>query len=61
VRVVLDTNVLVAALITKNTPPDLLHRAWLRAEIEGVTAHFMQAAMTELKIAPADPENVDAL
>lgn len=34
VRVVLDTNILIGALITKGTPPDSLYRAWLRGEIE---------------------------
>ena len=37
-RIVLDTNVLVSALITKGTPPDQLYRAWLRNEIELVTS-----------------------
>jgi putative PIN family toxin of toxin-antitoxin system len=27
-RLILDTNVLIAALITRNTPPDTLYRAW---------------------------------
>ena len=27
-RVLLDTNVLVSALITSDTPPDLIYRAW---------------------------------
>jgi predicted nucleic acid-binding protein len=27
-RIVLDTNVLIAALITEGTPPDQLYRAW---------------------------------
>ena len=36
-RVVLDSNVLVSALITRGTPPDRLYRAWLRNEIELVT------------------------
>ena len=36
-RVVLDTNILVGALITKGTPPDRLYQAWLRGEIELVT------------------------
>lgn len=27
-RVILDTNILVAALITRGTPPDLLYEAW---------------------------------
>jgi len=38
VRVVLDTNVLIGALITKGTPPDALYQAWLRGEIELVTS-----------------------
>ena len=37
-RVVLDTNILIGALITKGTPPDTLYRAWLRGEIELVTS-----------------------
>ena len=32
-RILLDTNVLVAALITKDSPPDLLYQAWQRGEI----------------------------
>ena len=37
-RVVLDANVLIGALITKGTPPDNLYQAWLRGEIELVTS-----------------------
>ena len=37
-RVVLDTNILIGALITKGTPPDNLYQAWLRGEIELVTS-----------------------
>lgn len=37
-RVVLDTNILVSALITKGTPPDQLYQAWLRGDIEIVTS-----------------------
>ena len=36
-RIVLDSNVLVSALVTKGTPPDQLYQAWLRNEIELVT------------------------
>lgn len=36
-RIVLDTNILIAALITKGTPPDRLYQAWLRGEVELVT------------------------
>src|SRR3546814_9041526 len=38
VRVVLDTNILIAALITKGTPPDQLYQAWLRGQVEVVTS-----------------------
>jgi len=38
VRVVLDTNILVSALITKGTPFDQLYQAWLRGDIEIVTS-----------------------
>ena len=37
-RVVLDTNVLVSALITRGTPPDRLYQAWLRNDVELVTS-----------------------
>ncbi|MGH9461230.1 MAG: putative toxin-antitoxin system toxin component, PIN family [Vicinamibacteria bacterium] len=37
-RILLDTNVLVAALITKNSPPDQLYQAWHRGEFELVTS-----------------------
>ena len=37
-RVVLDSNILIGALITKGTPPDGLYQAWLRGEIELVTS-----------------------
>ncbi|MCY3590696.1 MAG: putative toxin-antitoxin system toxin component, PIN family [Gammaproteobacteria bacterium] len=45
-RVVLDTNILVSALITKGTPPDQLYRAWLRGDVELVTS---QAQIDELR------------
>ena len=37
-RIVLDTNILIAALITRDTPPDRLYQAWLRGEIEVITS-----------------------
>ena len=33
-RVVLDTNILVSALITKGTPPDILYQASLYGEFQ---------------------------
>ena len=38
VRVVLDTHILIGALITKGTPPDALYQGWLRGEIALVTS-----------------------
>jgi len=52
VRLVLDTNILIAALITRGTPPDRLYRAWLRGKIEVVTS---AAQMTELAAVLARP------
>ena len=37
-RIVLDTNVLVSALITQGTSPDQLYQAWIRNEIELITS-----------------------
>lgn len=38
-RIVLDTNVLVSALITRGAPPDLLYRAWDSGSFRLVTSH----------------------
>ena len=37
-RVILDTNVLLAALISSHGPPDLIYRAWRAAHFELVTS-----------------------
>lgn len=37
-RIVLDSNVLISALISTGTAPDQLYRAWLRGEIEVLTS-----------------------
>jgi len=52
VRVVLDTNVLIGALITEDTPPDLLYRAWLRGEIELVTSTAQLAEIADVLARP---------
>lgn len=36
--ILLDTNVLIAALITRGTPPDLLYQAWQRGAFQLVTS-----------------------
>ncbi len=51
-RIVLDTNILIAALITKDTPPDRLYQAWLKGEFELVTS---TAQMAEVAIVLARP------
>lgn len=39
-RVVLDTGILLAALITSGTPPDLIYRAWRKKTFELVTSDW---------------------
>lgn len=51
-RVVLDTNVLVGALITKATPPDLLYQAWLRGAFELVTSAYQLAEVAAVIARP---------
>ena len=46
-RLVLDTNILVAALITKGTPPDLLFEAWGAGRFELVSCSVQ---LDELKV-----------
>lgn len=36
-RVILDTNVLLAALISPHSPPDIIYRAWRAARFDMVT------------------------
>ncbi len=45
-RVTLDTNILISALITMGTPPDILYQAWLNGEIEVV---MTSAQVAEVK------------
>jgi putative PIN family toxin of toxin-antitoxin system len=42
-RVVLDTGILIAALITKNTPPDLIYQAWRKKKFELITSDWQLA------------------
>ena len=51
-RIVLDTNILIGALITKGTPPDRLYRAWLRGEIELVTSTAQIAEVADVLARP---------
>jgi putative PIN family toxin of toxin-antitoxin system len=45
-RVILDTNVLLAALISSNGPPNIIYRAWHAARFDLVTA---DAQLDELR------------
>ncbi len=47
-RVVLDTNILIGALITKGTPPDRLYQAWKRGEIKLVTSTAQIAELADV-------------
>lgn len=60
VRVVLDTNILIGALITKGTPPDRLYRAWLRGEIELVTSAAQMAELADVLARPRLQKFLDA-
>ncbi len=42
-RVVLDTGVLIAALISSDTPPDLVYQAWRKKRFELVTSEWQLA------------------
>ena len=59
-RLVLDTNILIGALITKGTPPDELYRAWLRGDIELVTSAAQIAELAEVLARPRIRRLVDA-
>ena len=39
-RVVLDTGILIAALITRDTPPDQIYQAWRKRRFELVTSEW---------------------
>ncbi len=65
-RVVLDTNILISALITRNTPPDKLYQAWLRGEIELVISDAQVAEIYDVLSRPRlrrflDADEADAI
>ena len=59
-RVVLDTNILIGALITKGTPPDRLYQAWLRGEFELVTSTVQLAELADVLARPRLHKFIDA-
>ncbi len=46
--IVLDTNVLVSALISTGTPPDLLYEAWAQGDFQLVTSQVQIAELTRV-------------
>ena len=42
-RVVLDTGILITALITKGTPPDLIYQAWRKKRFQLITSAWQLA------------------
>lgn len=52
VRIVFDTNILIGALITRDTPPDALYRAWLRGAFEVVTSRAQLAGLATVLARP---------
>ena len=52
VRVVLDANLLISALITKGTPPDNRYQAWLNGEIEVVMTAAQIAEIRDVLVRP---------
>jgi len=60
VRVVLDTNILISALITKGTAPDGLCQAWLRGEIALVTSKAQLAELADVLARPRLQKYLDA-
>lgn len=59
-RIVLDTNILIGALITKGTPPDRLYQAWLEGEIELLTSTAQLAEVTAVLSRPRLQRYLDA-
>ena len=51
-RAVLDTNILIGAVITKGTPPDRLYQAWMRGEINLITSTAQMAEVAAVLARP---------
>ena len=51
-RIALDTNIFVSALITKGTPPDQIYQAWLRSDIDLVISAEQIDEITEVLARP---------
>ena len=51
-RVVLDTGILITALITKDTPPDLIYQAWRKKKFELITSEWQLAELRRVSRYP---------
>ena len=58
-RIVLDTNILISALITKGTPPDQLYQACLRNDIQLITSRAQIDELIEVLARPELRKYVD--
>lgn len=58
-RIVLDSDVLVSALMTKGTPPARLYQGWLRGDIELVTCAAQIDEITDVLSRPKLRKYVD--
>ena len=45
-RILLDTNILISALLTKHTPPYSLYQSWIKGQFQLLTSH---SQINELK------------
>ncbi len=59
-RIVLDTNILIAALITKGTPPDELYQVWLEGTFELVTSTDQMVELAAVLARPRLQRYIDA-
>jgi len=59
VRIVLDTNILIGALITRGTPPDQLYRTWHHGTIELVTSDAQVQELAAVLGRPRIRKHVD--
>ncbi len=59
-RIVLDTNILIAALITKGTPPDQLYQTWLEGTFELVTSTAQLVELAAVLARPRLQRYIDA-
>ena len=46
-KVVLNTNVLISALISPHNPPDLILQSWLAGDFELLTSHLYKLSINK--------------